>query len=94
MVVYNFAFNQLHLAYYLAYYLTIYFIRIQLKNPTDARYNPNKCTSGSILSYAVFFFFSLLTKRNAHKPAKAIVMTTSTGITGIGETLAQTSFSP
>ena len=47
-----------------------------------------------ISSYAIFFFFSLLIKRNAHKPAKTIVMTTSTGITGIGETLAQTSFSP
>ena len=58
MVVYNFAFNQLHLAYYLAYYLTIYFIRIQLKNPTDARYNPNKCANGNILLCHFLLFLS------------------------------------
>ena len=93
MVVYNFAFNQLHLAYYLAYYLTIYLFRIQLKKPLMHVTIQTNAPVG-VSSYAVFFFFSLLTKRNAHKTAKAIVTTTSTGITGIGETLAQTSFSP
>ena len=66
MVVYNFAFNQLHLAYYLAYYLTIYFIRIQLKNPTDARYNPNKCTSGSIILCCFLLFLSSHKEERTH----------------------------
>ena len=51
--------------------------------PNEVYHHANK-TDYCLLSYAAFFFLSRLTKRNAHKPAKTIVMTTSTGITGIG----------